>query len=190
MGDAISFLMWVMLVWMVLFIAALVVAVVTLRRSNRVVRSVPTEAPITWLASMSRPARLHRQLRNLGTWISRSSTSTHHDAWSQLLDEVVAADARLVIAARASTTVRTAKLDEVETTIRRLDDLAVRLGNLDEAQDWTAGQPPAPIDALEVLEHRIETLEQAHVDLADLERRFGSGSPVSRAPEGSTTDTP
>ena len=167
--------MWIVLVWLVLFAVACVVAVVTLRRANRVVRSVPTEAPITWLLSVSRPARLHRQLRNLGTWTSRSSASSTNGAWNQLLDEVVAADGRLVVAARSNTRVRSTELDALQTTVHRLEDLAVRLRNLDEARDWSS-QPAAPSDALEVLEHRIENLEAAHVDLADLERRFATGT--------------
>lgn len=167
--------MWIVLVWLVLFAVACVVAVVTLRRANRVVRSVPTEAPITWMWSLSRPARLHRQLRNLGTWTSRSSSSSTNGAWNQLLDEVVAADGRLVVAARSNTRVRSTELDALQTTVHRLEDLAVRLRNLDEARDWSS-QPAAPSDALEVLEHRIENLEAAHVDLADLERRFATGT--------------
>lgn len=167
--------MWIVLVWLVLFVAACAVAVVTLRRANRVVRSVPTEAPITWMLSVSRPARLHRQLRNLGTWTSRSSASSTNGAWIQLLDEVVAADGRLVVAARSNTRVRSTELDAVQSSVHRLEDLAVRLRNLDETRDWS-DQPAAPSDALEVLEHRIENLEAAHVDLADLERRFAAGS--------------
>jgi len=179
-GDVLSVFLWIVLVWLVLFVAACMVAVVTLRRTNRVVRSVPTDAPITWLLSVSRPARLHRQLRNLGTWTSQSSTSSTNDAWRQLLDEVVATDARLVVAARANSRVRSGELDAVESAVRRLEDLAVRLRHLDEARDWP-NQPAAPSDALEVLEHRIEHLEAAHVDLADLDRRFRSVDPVAPA---------
>jgi len=177
-------MMWVLLVWLVLFAAGCVVAAITLRRTNRVVRSQPTDAPITWLVSLSRPARLHRQLRNLGTWSSRSATSAHDGAWDQLLNEMVATDARLVVAARANSRVRSAQLDAVEATIQRLEDLAVRLSRLDEVREWPQ-QPPAPNDALEVLEHRIEHLEAAHVDLADLERRFRSDA--SDQPGGGTT---
>lgn len=180
--------MWVMLVWLVMFAVACTVAVITLRRTNRVVRSVPTDAPITWLLSLSRPARLHRQLRNLGTWMERSSTSAHSDAWNQLLNEVVATDARLVVAARANTRVRAAGLDAIAATVRRLEDLATRLGKLDEARSWP-DQPVVPSDALEVLEHRIENLEAAHVDLADLERRFRSGDPAS-SPAASSDRNP
>jgi hypothetical protein len=188
-GDVVSVLMWVMLVWLVMFAIACVVAVITLRRTNRVVRSVPTDAPITWLVSLSRPARLHRQLRNLGTWMERTANSAHSDAWNQLINEVVATDARLVVAARANTRVRSAGLDAIEATVRRLEDLATRLGKLNEARQWPS-QPTAPSDALEVLEHRIENLEAAHVDLADLERRFRSDEPASSPAPGNHGSTP
>jgi len=188
-GDVVSVLMWVMLVWLVMFAVACVVAVITLRRTNRVVRSVPTDAPITWLVSLSRPARLHRQLRSLGTWMERTATSTHSDAWNQLINEVVATDARLVVTARANTRVRSAGLDAIEATVRRLEDLATRLGRLDEARHWS-GQSTAPSDALEVLEHRIENLEAAHVDLADLERRFTSDEPASSPTPGNHGGSP
>jgi hypothetical protein len=182
-GDVLSLMMWVLVVWLVLFAVACTIAVVTLRRTNRVVRSAPTDAPITWLVSPSRPARMHRQLRNLGTWASHTATAANDGDWNQLITQMVATDARLVVAARASSRVRPAELDAVEATIRRLEDLAVRLSRLDEARSWPQ-QSAAPNDALEVLEHRIENLEAAHVDLADLERRMHA--PV----EHPSTDTP
>lgn len=180
-------MMWVLLVWLVLFVIACVVTVITLRRSNRVVRSIPTDAPLTWLFSPSRPARLHRQLRNLGIWTSRAATAGHDDAWHQIVNEIVATDTRLVVVARANSRVRSTDLDAVAVTVGRLEDLAVRLSKLDEARDWP-GQSTAPSDALEVLEHRIENLEAAHVDLADLERRFGSATSGPQPQDANTGD--
>jgi hypothetical protein len=194
-GDVLSLMMWVVVVWLVMFVVACTIAAITLRRSNRVVRSVPSDAPITWLVSPSKSARLHRQLRNLGMWTARSATAGHDDAWQQILNEIVATDARLVVAARAHSRVRSVELDGVAATVQRLEDLAVRLSKLDETRDWPQ-QPAAPSDALEVLEHRIENLEAAHVDLADLERRFNSGgsAPSTQAApsqaEGPSTATP
>ena len=119
---------WVLTVWFVLFCVAATIAFITARRANRVVPDVPTTAPVTWLVSPSRPARLHRQLRSLGTWASHAASDGHADTWTQILTELVTTDARLVVAARANTRVRSAELDAVAATAGRLEDLAVRLG--------------------------------------------------------------
>lgn len=166
---------WVLTVWFVLFAAACTVAFITARKANRVVPGVRTTAPMSWLVSPSRPARLHRQLRSLGTWASHAASDGHADTWSQIVAELVTTDARLVVAARANTRVRPAELDAVAATAQRLEDLAVRLRHIDEARHPDT-RAAAPSDALELIEHRITNLEQAHADLADLERRFATGA--------------
>lgn len=181
-----------MLVWAVLLAVAVTVAVVTLRRMNRVVPRVRSSAPMVWLVSPSRPARMHRQLRSLGTWVTHPEPKAHRHLWKDVVAEIVAADAELVVAARANPRIRTAELDVVGARIGRLEDLAGRLRNLDRFQtDDTARRPPS--DAIEVLEHRLANLEQAHHDLVDLERRFRTGDHGAAPPTdgaGDTTTTP
>lgn len=183
MGSALSTLLWVLLVWALLVAVATTVAVVTLRRMNRVVPRVRSSAPLIWLVSPTRPARMHRQLRSLGTWVTHPEPKVHRQLWKDVVAEIVATDAELVVAARSNPRIRATELDAVGVRIDRLEDLAERLRNLDRFQpDGTTRQPPS--DAIEVLEHRLVNLEQAHHDLVDLERRFRTGDRNS----GTTTN--
>ncbi len=125
---------------------------------------------------------MHRQLRNLGVWVTSHPPAAGDTTWTQLLEEVVRTDARLVVASRANPRIRTAELDTVAVTINRLEDLAVRLRNLE--QPPTVPDPTgSPTDGLTLLERRIEHLEEAHADLEDLERRMTDSFPA-------TTDNP
>jgi len=184
-GDFLTFVFWALVVWLVLVVAAVAVVTVTLRRSNRVVASVPGDAPVTWLVSPGRAARLHRRLRTLGTWIAHPAPASHHETWDELLDEMVAVDARIVRAARAGARVRADELDVLEGHVARLEDLAVRLRRVDTDQAWADASPPPP-DRLEVLTNRVGTLEQAHADLARLDEELrrnvgGLGGPGGAA---------
>lgn len=186
-----STLLWIMLVWFVVFAVALTVAVVTLRRANRVVPGVRCQAPVTWLYSPSRPARMHRQLRSLGMWVTHPPPVVHQQLWSDLTAEIVTTDADLVVAARSNTRIRSGELDGVAARIVRLEDLAGRLRDL-ERFGSPSGQRRPPSDALEVLEHRLGSLEQAHADLVDLERQFGDSrrQPAEDNVDGPSRHTP
>jgi hypothetical protein len=162
----------VLIVWMVLSIAAVIAAVVWMGLANRVVPGTRGNAPVTWLVSPSRPARLHRQLRTVGRWATTPSDRTHADLWDDLLAEVVATDRRLVTAARTNPRVRSSRLDEVEAQVSRLDELAARLRQIDDNRTWPSEATTVPSDGLEILERRLGNIEQAHRDLIDLERRF------------------
>jgi hypothetical protein len=171
-GEVLAVTALVLLVWTVLSIVAVVAAIVWMRRANRVVPGTRGNAPIAWLVSPSRPARLHRQLRTVGRWATTPSDRTHADLWDDLLAEVVATDRRLVAAARANPRVRAARLGEVDAQVDRLDELAARLRQIDDNRTWPSEAATAPSDGLEMLERRLGNIEQAHRDLLDLERRF------------------
>jgi hypothetical protein len=176
--------LWVALVWCVLLGVGATLAVRSLRRTNRVSPTSGTRAPVTWLVSPSRPARMHRQLRNLGSWVTSHPAASGDTTWNQLLDEVARADGRLVVATRANPRIRTSELDAVSETISRLEDLAVRLRNLEQPAT-PADHEPSPPDGVSMLERRIEHLEQAHADLEDLERRLADslGETTSQRPD-------
>jgi len=173
-GDVLVAIFGVLVVWAMASAVGLWVAVRSLRRVNRVTPDANHGVPLHWVVSPSRAARLHRRLRNLASWASQQSAASSDTTWVQLIGEVVTTDARLVTASRANGRARPNELDELDATVTRLEDLAVRLRNIERAAGGDPDRPP-PSDALELLAHRIDHLEAAHADLADLERRVQAG---------------
>ena len=180
MGDVLLAIVGVLLVWAVASAIGLWWTLRSLRRANRVTPDATHQVPVHWLVAPSRPARLHRRLRNLASWASQQPAGQNDTTWAQIVHEVVTTDARLTTATRANGRARPGELDEIAATVTRLEDLAVRLRNIERAAGGDPDAPP-PSDALELLEHRIDHLEAAHADLADLERRLRahqSGGPT------------
>lgn len=175
MADVFATLAWVFGTWL-LFLAALTwFTVRRLRRANRVAPGATSTPPLSWLVSPSRPARLHRRLRNLATWVDHHAASGHTDAWSAIAAEIIATDARLIAASKAGDRARPGELGTIERDVARLEDLALRLRNLERST--RPDRPAPPSDSLEVLSHRIEHLEAAHADLDDLEQSLAIGGP-------------
>lgn len=175
MGEVLIAIVGVLVVWAAASAVGLWWSVRSLRRANRVTADATHAVPVHWLVSPARPARLHRRLRNLAAWSSQQPAGPNDTTWAQLVHEVVSTDARLVVASRANGRARPGELDELAATVTRLEDLAVRLRNIERSAGGDTDAPP-PSDALELLEHRIDHLESAHADLADLERRVHTPS--------------
>ena len=171
MGDVLLVIIGVLIIWAVASIIVLWWTLRSLRRANRVTPDASHDVPVHWLVGPSRPARLHRRLRNLAAWSSQQPAGPNDTTWAQILHEVTLTDARLVVATRANGRTRPGELDELAATVTRLEDLAVRLRNIERSAGGDPDTPP-PSDALELLEHRIDHLEAAHADIADLERRM------------------
>lgn len=147
-----------------------------LRRRNRLHPSSPTAAPVTWLLSPSRPARLHRRLRAAvltagfrapGGGRRRVPATAVDDLVAELLREAVAVDGQLAVAARAPWRVRTRLLGVAEPQVARLEQLAGRLAVLTAASARPGGAPAAV--AIHALEERLDALEAARQEIADLE---------------------
>lgn len=170
MGDVLVAILGVLVVWTAAVAVGVWWSLRRLRRANRVTPDAAHEVPVNWLVAPSRPARLHRRLRNLASWASQQPAGHNDTTWVQIVHEASNADARLVVATRANGRARPGELDDIAATVTRLEDLAVRLRNIERAAGGDPDAPP-PSDALELLEHRIDHLEAAHADLADLERR-------------------
>jgi hypothetical protein len=147
-----------------------------LARRNRLHPSTPTGAPVPWLVSPARPARLHRRLRAAvltatfrapGRGRRKVPTSAVDDLVAELLREAVAVDTQLVVAARAPWRVRARLLDLAEPQVARLEQLAARLAVLTSASARPGGAPAAV--AIHALEERLDALEAARQEIADLE---------------------
>jgi hypothetical protein len=147
-----------------------------LGRRNRLHPSTPTPAPVAWLLSPARPARLHRRLRAAvltahfrapGRGRRKVPTSAVDELVAELLREAVAVDHQLVVAARAPLRVRTRLLGVAEPQVAKLEQLAARLAVLVSATATPGGAPAAA--AIGALEERLDALEAARQEIADLE---------------------
>lgn len=147
-----------------------------LGRRNRLHPGSPTAAPVTWLVSPARPARLHRRLRAAvqtasfrapGRGRRKLPTAAVDELVAELLREAVAVDAQLLVAARASRRVRARLLGVSEAQVGQLERLAARLAVLVSASARPGGAPAAA--AIHALEERLDALEAARQEIADLE---------------------
>lgn len=155
---------------------ALGLALWRLGRRNRLHPSIPTQAPVTWLVSPSRPARLHRRLqaavatasyRAPGRGRRKIPTTSVDELVQELVREAAAVDQRLVVAARAPWRVRVRLLGVCDPQVAQLERLAARLAVLVSAAARPGGAPAAA--AISALEERLDALEAARQEIADLE---------------------
>lgn len=172
MGDILLFVAAVTATVVLLTGAAAAVVLWRLRRRNRVHAAAPAVAPLSWLVSPGRPARLHRRLQGAARTAQhrpgrgrrrRTSAAPGDELLDQLLDAAVALDRQLVVAARAPWSVRPGLLAAAERQVVRLEVLAGRLAVL-------ASSEAVPASArLGELEERLDALEVARQEIAQLE---------------------
>jgi hypothetical protein len=156
-----------------------VVAVVTVRGvrrllwRNRLVPSTRTRAPLWWLWSPRAFARLHRRLCAATATVAHLLPRAKHEPGplSELANDVLAladtTDAALVSASRLPSPARRPALTGLATDVRTVERLSARL--LAAAGAW--GSDPAIERARRatVLAERLDALDAARVELADLD---------------------
>jgi hypothetical protein len=163
-----------------LWAAAIALTVWRLRRRNRVSPGTRTLAPLGWLWSPGRAARLHRRLR-AAVHTARfrvTATSRRYLPASQvddLVDELcrhaTAIDDQLVLARRAPGPVRRRLLAEVETEVRTVEGLAGRIAATVNGCDRPGLVGGGP--GLARLGERLDTLDAARLEIAELETAVG-----------------
>lgn len=153
-------LLTVALVFLAASIAAVVASRWFLRRLNRVHRGSSVQPPLLWLVSPATSARLHRQLRSTANLLAAGSISSEplRDLASNVISEAVRIDAALVTARHLSGTVRRQRLAELSTSVRTVNDAAIRIQAL-------AQGPLVAADTLTELTDRLDHLESAHSEL-------------------------
>ncbi|MHB1533517.1 MAG: hypothetical protein ACYC1D_02720 [Acidimicrobiales bacterium] len=172
------------------------------RRANRLVADRPTAAPLTWVWSPMRPARLHRRLRRACQMVAvagdvgppagrRRRRRTRDDVRplaalaAEVTTQAMAVDHQLVLAARSAHPWRSGRISALDAEVHRVESTAVRLGHL-HAQ-WRAhlaasGAPAVPpLD----LEERLDAFEWALRELG-----VGPGSDATPSTEGGPTAPP
>lgn len=189
-------LLIIVVVWLVMLSIAAGTAVWTMRRANEVVKGTRSPAPVLWLWSPSKPARLHRRLRHVFTWDSPERPKVHGELWDELEAEAVRLDADIASLTRAPRPVRRRAHAAMAPRVEYLANLAARIRRLEA--DATAPRgfeeaeatEPTPTDGLVELDERIANLESAHNELSDFERLVGEAraEAESRADAARRTD--
>lgn len=183
LGVILLALVIVFVTWMVLLAAAVATLRWTLRRSNRVDPAQPTAAPLAWLWSPLEPARLHRRLRTAvrasqpltpARRSERGASLSVDELRRDLARQAAALDDRVVIAARQPRPVRRSQLYELRGQVAALERLSVRIAALRRPDGTPAsGWDETPDAAIARIGRQLDLLDDAHEELAELERAAG-----------------
>jgi hypothetical protein len=162
-------------------VGAVAFVVHRLRVRNRVVLSVRTPAPLRWLASPRRAARLHRRLR--AAVAGAHLAQLHRETVSLGIDDVIAElslravelDRQLVVCDGAPSASRRRMLRELAAEVGEVEALTERTIRL--ARAWSGDRPSerglGPVrdrlDALEAAVRELDGIEQ----LPEIDRRTG-----------------
>ena len=184
MGDILLFLAAMLVTWLALFGLGMVLVRWRLSRANRVSPAVRSAAPLRWLYSWARPARLHRRLRAAVALIHLSPSPRTREAPSLSVDalrrdleyQAVELDQHLVVAARHPRSHRRGLLRSLEVQVTEIETLAVRLSSMMRPTDipssgWAG--PTAPSDVLERIGEQLDLLDAAQTELVEIERASG-----------------
>jgi hypothetical protein len=160
-------------------VAVLVVVLAqrAIRKRNRVSPAVPSAAPTSWLGAPSAAARLHRRLKAAVAVAQAAAaaapTSDHIvEAAVELERMAVDLDARLVTVARIAAPQRKPHLAPLVAEVVKVETMASTLSvQAVQAQaPMVAGGHSSPMDDLY---ERIEAMEAARREVADIERDAG-----------------
>jgi hypothetical protein len=173
----------VFITWLALASLGLVLLRWRMARSNRVSPAVRSAAPLHWLWSMTKPARLHRRLRTAVALI-HLAPSRRADRVVLSVDELrcdlehqaVQLDQHLVVASRHPRSHRRGLLNNLEGQVIEVEQLAMRLSAMSRpdgtpASGWEA--TPAPPEAFERISHQLDLLDDAQAELMAIERASG-----------------
>ena len=144
------------------------------RKQLRVRPSVRSVAPTYWLMSTTEPARLHRRLRRAAA-VARAAGERGGPTIAELSDEVqdhaVALEHHLVLLSRVWRRERGARRELVGQIVQ-IEQLSSRLTisamEVNRPRALSSGSP----DALKELTERVDALDAAREELAELERTW------------------
>jgi hypothetical protein len=156
------------------------VALHRLRRRNRISPDQPTTAPITWLSSPKRAARLHRRLRSavaVARMIAERATASGRlsrasELAFELEAEALSIDRQLPIVARLAPRERSLALRHIAGQVDEVERLVSRLSML-EAGDHTRPRLGHHGSAMDELARRLDALEEARAELRTIETEAG-----------------
>ena len=160
MGDVLTWLLIFVALFVLMVLAVLYTVHRTLVRRNQVVKGVRSPAPVSWLTSSRKEARLHRRLRAAGQRLELvPATEGLTDVMRGLRVELVELDAHLVTVSRRPSPTRRADRGELVVRVQAIEDLVRRI----EERSRGTGV------SLEELAERLDVLEAADDELRGLE---------------------
>ncbi len=168
-----------LLTWLLLTAAGIAVFARHLERRNRVAPDVPSLAPMAWLVSPSRPAIMHRRLRDSVTRVEvaalqRRPVGATEGLTTELVEQAVELDRHVVRATHQRRPQRRIALRAIDQQVVQLDALSHRLVALTLSDDPVHRLVrPAPPEALADIAQRLDMIEEAHAEIAHLERASG-----------------
>jgi hypothetical protein len=186
-GGLIAWAVAVVAIFVLFWVSSTAVVLWRLRRRNRVHPRVASAAPLWWLVSPGRAARLHRRLRAAvaAAQFRPGPRRRRHlvpagrvpELVTELVQEAAAVDDQLVQAALAPASVRRHLLVMLEAHVVHVEGLARRLAALRPDAGRSAASSAA---ALRNLDERVEALENARSEVDELEAllRFTAGPPL------------
>ena len=157
---------------MVMIAGVVLYAIRRLHLHSRVVPSVRSSAPLHWLVSPRRAARLHRRLRAA---VQASHLAQRHretiglgldDVVIELSNRAVDLDRQLVVCNRAPAAARSRMLRELTAEVRELESIAERTVRLGRA--WAGDRPSER--GLGLVRERLDSLEAAVRELDGIEQ--------------------
>lgn len=171
METLLTVLATLFVVWVLAMVVGFLLLRHGLRKRNRVVADTASPTPISWLASPSAPARLHRRLRAAVAVAAAtpSQLTGIEDVRADLTRRALELDRSLATAGRAKGPRRRNLLREVAAEIDDVDALAHRIDRLASRRDPSATLPGAQPEIDRLSEH-LRTYEDAAEELAAIER--------------------
>lgn len=141
---------------------ALTATTLALRRRNQVVAGVTSPAPLKWLTSGRREAKLHRRLRASGRRLALvPATDDVSDIIARLRVELVELDSYLVVVSRRPTPTRRADRRLVEERVRDIEDLVRRVEERTRTELVGLGELHERLDLLEAADDELNQLGPA-----------------------------
>lgn len=133
-----------------------------LRRRNQVVAGVKSPAPLTWLSSGRREAKLHRRLRSSGRRLALvPPTEDVSEIITRLRIELTEIDSYLVVVSRRPTPARRADRKVVEERIKDIETLVRRV------EERTRSE----LVSLDELHERLDLLDAADTELDEIAKQ-------------------
>jgi hypothetical protein len=184
MKELLLVVVGLLVTWMALAGLGLALIRWRLARSNRVSPAVRSAAPLHWLWSVTKPARLHRRLRAAVALIHLAPSKRPErgvtlsvDALRRDLEyQAVQLDQHLVVASHHPRSHRRGLLANLEGQVDEVERLAMRLSSMTRpdgtpASGWQA--TPTPPEAFERISGQLDLLDAAQAELLEIERASG-----------------
>lgn len=167
-------------------VIAVLLGLRSLKKRNRVSPDLPSEAPLTWMASPASAARLHRRLRSAAA-VARMIQVRHAgdptppgqvELAARIEQEAVSVDRHLAVVGRLAPTERKRLLRQLGAEVSGIEQVVSRL-SVQDARSGATARLPHETSAIADLSDRLDLLEAARQEIDAAEAGSGLHSPSS-----------